>query len=558
MPHSQARWLARPGLATASLLVATLALAAGLAYEATRAAASHRATAESAANHYAAIAAWHYARSGREWIGFGMNQAAAQIGQALPVAGRGPPGGPDLLRKVLAERDCDCMSAGFSRTAFRITLGDSPDLVATGEPLSGETQAGLIRAAASDTIPRRGLRRWRILPPGEPALHHPGDLVLLWVVGSPGTATASGPGIAYGMVVEPAQIERPLKGALTDTEFFPPSMTGRTRGDSLVTIEVAGPAGPPILAGRWSPRAFVAADTLGWLFGGLKATAAIEPAGATQLTGSSIPASRGPQIAALLVLTVAVGGSALVLLRREQHLARLREDFVSGVSHELRTPLTQIRMLSELLQTDGFKTDRERTRATNVINREAQKLTNLVDNVLQFDRLRRQRDPLARGRVHLATTVAELAESFQPMLDASGSRLDLAVTADLDVPGDPDAVARILRNLLENAIKFGPPGQTIRLTVSPVSGAGAAAARIAVSDEGPGIPPKDRARIWQPYQRLERDRNGAVGGSGLGLSVVAELVGMSGGRAWVEDAEPRGARFVVELPDATPATRADP
>jgi signal transduction histidine kinase len=538
MPRST---LPRTGLATAGLLLAILALAAGLGIEATRATDSHRATAEAAANHYAAIAAWHFARSGREWIGYGMNQASGQIWQALPSAHHGRLPGPELLRKVLAEKDCDCMSAGFSRTIFRITLGDIPELDLIGEPLSDSTKAGLIRATRSDSVARKGPRRWRILAPGEPALARRTDIVLLWLVGP----KESEPSAAYGMVVEPAQIARPLVGALSDVEFFPPSMTGRTRNDSLVHIAVAG-AGGSILSAQWSPRAFVAADTMGWVFGGLQVTAAIEPDAATRLAGSGIPPSRGPQIVALLFLTVAMGGAALVLLRREQRLARLREDFVSGVSHELRTPLTQIRMLSELLHTDGFKTDAERSRATNVISREARKLTNLVDNVLQFDRLRRVREPLPQQRVQLGTIVTELAESFQPMLDGSGSRLDVSVTPDLEIPGDPDAVTRIVRNLLENAVKFGPPGQTIRLTVGPANGAGGA--RISVADEGLGVPPADRARIWQPYQRLDRDQNGPVGGSGLGLSVVAELVGRSGGRAWVEDAQPTGARFVVEFP----------
>jgi signal transduction histidine kinase len=116
------------------------------------------------------------------------------------------------------------------------------------------------------------------------------------------------------------------------------------------------------------------------------------------------------------------------------------------------------------------------------------------------------------------------------------------------VAGDRDAVVGILRNLLENAVKYGPAGQTVRLAAVRDNGV----ARITIDDQGPGIPPGDRTRIWRPYQRLERDRNAPVGGSGLGLSVVGELTAASNGRAWVEDAPGGGARFVVELPVAEP------
>ena len=93
-----------------------------------------------------------------------------------------------------------------------------------------------------------------------------------------------------------------------------------------------------------------------------------------------------------------------------------------------------------------------------------------------------------------------------------------------------------------------PAGQTVRVAAVRDTGV----ARITIEDQGPGIPPGDRSRIWRPYQRLERDRNAPVGGSGLGLSVVAELTAASGGRAWVEDAPGGGARFVVELPVGEP------
>jgi signal transduction histidine kinase len=388
-----------------------------------------------------------------------------------------------------------------------------------------------------------------MLPPGEPGLNRPDDVVLLWkvVARSGGTDTLRA---VYGMVVEAAQIQRPLQGTLGDAVFFPPSLIPEPTSDSLVRIEVAGPNRRLIFGAGPETRSFLGTDTLGWLYGNLVVTAAIAPAAARLLIAGGLPASRNRMIGALLGLTVAMGGAAMLLLRREQRLARLREDFVSGVSHELRTPLTQIRMLSELLQSDGFRVDAERERAVGVIHREALRLTNLVDNVLEFSRLRRPVPIGPPAPVLLADVANEVRDAFQPLLDAGGSRLEVVIQDEGEVPGDRDAITRVLRNLVENAVKYGPVGQTIRLTVASTGSGGGVT--VTVDDQGRGIPADERARIWQPYYRLDRDRNAPAGGSGLGLSVVADLMRLQGGRAWVEDAPGGvGARFGVEFPPVT-------
>ena len=545
MPGSRLSRLAeRPVVLGVLLLVATLILAGALGFEATRAAASHRAAVERTLHDYAAIAAWHYARQGRIWLGFGMNEASAMIERALSTE-RGPLPGPSLLHRVLAEKDCDCMSAGFARTVFRATFAVQPDLAVEGEPLSDATRTALSRLIVADSVPKQGPRRWRILPPGEPGLRRSDDVILLWKVGPDGPGQ-SGTRAVYGMVVEAAQIHRPLAGAVGDTEILPPSLVEGARTDSLFRLAVAGPNRTLILESSPAAPAYAAVDTLGWLYGNLAVTAEIRPKATALLVPGGLPTTRSSEMLVLVVLTLGVGAASLLLLRREHQLVRLRDDFVSGVSHELRTPLTQIRMLTELLQQDGFRSDTERTRAMDVIHRETLRLTSLVDNVLQFTRLRRRPETGRAVAVPLGSVVDEVRDAFQPMLQAAGSRLVTDLHDGLQVPGERDAVTRILRNLLENAVKYGPAGQTVRL-----SGESAGAmVRLAVEDQGPGIPSEDRSRIWRPYHRLERDRNAPIGGSGLGLSVVAELTAAMGGRAWVEDAPGGGARFMVELPQA--------
>ncbi len=545
----------RPGLLGGLLFVATMGLAAALAWQAARAAASHRAAAEASLTHYATIAAWRFSREGRSWLGYGMSQAGDMLLQEASQHETLP--GPEALRRLLAEKECDCMSAGFSRNVFLVINEPDPKLVELGEPLSEPGRRALLVAAvaaAADTAVRQGPRQWRILPPGEPRLKRSTDVVLLWKVGDAKRGVRG----VYGMVVEPAQIERPLKGALGDAQFFPSSLIPQRTADSLVRIAVAGPNGQPLFESGPDTRSFLGTDTLGIAFGNLVVTAAIDPGAARMLISGGLPTSRAPTIVALFALTLAMGGAALLLLRREHRLAKLREDFVSGVSHELRTPLTQIRILSELLQSDGFRTEAEKARATGVIHREALRLTNLVDNVLEFSRLRRPARVGPPTPVRLAEVAHELADSFAPLLDAQANRLEVVIEDDLEVPGDRDAISRVLRNLVENAVKYGPHGQTIRMTMTRTEPPGAAL--VTVDDRGPGIPRDDRARIWQPYYRLDRDRNAPAGGSGLGLSVVADLMRLLGGRAWVEDVPDgsEGARFAAEFPGAVPRSDQGP
>jgi signal transduction histidine kinase len=135
-------------------------------------------------------------------------------------------------------------------------------------------------------------------------------------------------------------------------------------------------------------------------------------------------------------------------------------------------------------------------------------------------------------------------DEFLPLASGRGVRL-AALVADGSIASvDDDALRQILLNLLDNAVKYGPAGQEIRVGAAPV-GAGV---RIWVEDEGPGIPPADRERIWQRFFRLSAHKESTIAGTGIGLTVVRDLVSLHGGRSWVEPGERSGARFVVEFP----------
>lgn len=278
------------------------------------------------------------------------------------------------------------------------------------------------------------------------------------------------------------------------------------------------------------------------------------------LHGWSVEASIAPDVAQLLVfggvprplpiymVTLAVTGllllTALLQLKKERALARLRSEFVASVSHELRTPLTQIRMFAETLLLERVRSEEERRRALTVIDQETRRLAQLVENVLQFSRGQRGTLVLTRRPVDIADLVRRTIESFRPIAAARNVTLRATLAPSVTVEGDPDAISQIVLNLLDNAVKYGPAGQEVEVIVE----ASAGTARIVVSDSGPGVPSRDRKRIWRRYERLERDSSRAVAGAGIGLAVVQDLVTLHRGKASVEEAPGGGARFVVELP----------
>src|SRR5438132_12911678 len=281
--------------------------------------------------------------------------------------------------------------------------------------------------------------------------------------------------------------------------------------------------------------------------GDLHAEATLRASVADQLIIGGLPKSRLPLILGLLALTAVLIGTALVQLRRESQLARLRTDFISGVSHELRTPLAQIRMFSETLVLGRVRSDEERRRSLAIIDQESRRLTHLVEDLLHFSRSERQTAHVTPEPTALAPLVQEVIDGFTPLAAARGATLSAAIPADLVVPADPGAVRQMLLNLLDNAVKYGPTGQDVRIGATRENGV----AKLWVDDGGPGIPRTRRERARERFLRLERDRESAVAASGIGLAVVRELATLHHGRAWIDENGPAvggGTRFVIELP----------
>jgi signal transduction histidine kinase len=263
------------------------------------------------------------------------------------------------------------------------------------------------------------------------------------------------------------------------------------------------------------------------------------------------PASRLPVLLGLLALTAGLAAVGVRQLRREQELARLRADFTSSVSHELRTPLTQILLFAETLELGRAAGEDERREALDIIVQEARRLAHLVENVLHFSRAERQMVRVKKEMVALAPLLREITERFAPLAGHAALRIRTELEERLAAPVDQECFHQVIINLLDNAVKHGGRGGVVTVRSALREGY----ARVEVDDTGPGIPPADRERVWEPFVRL-RGADGATG-SGIGLAVVRQLVSAHGGRAVVEEAPGGGARFVIELPEGLLLTTSD-
>jgi signal transduction histidine kinase len=349
-----------------------------------------------------------------------------------------------------------------------------------------------------------------------------------------------------GFEVAPAALAPFVPLALATGPLLPPSLAeGRVGNDALVVrVTLADGAELHRSAGLVDPLLGVRRRVTEGLLRGALIELSIAPTAARLLVFGGLPR---PSTAVYLVpLALAAGllATAALQLRKERALQRLRAEFVAGVSHELRTPLTQIRMFAETLLLDRVRSAAERTRALAVIDQEARRLSHLVDNVLQFSRGERGALRLTRGPLDLATLVRSTLDAFAPIAAARETRLVAELPAPAPVVGDEDALRQVLVNLLDNAVKYGPVGQEVVIGVAPAPGIW----RLTVDDQGPGVPARDRRRVFRRYERLDRERGRAIAGAGIGLAVVRDIVALHGGRARVETAARGGARFVVELP----------
>jgi signal transduction histidine kinase len=252
-------------------------------------------------------------------------------------------------------------------------------------------------------------------------------------------------------------------------------------------------------------------------------------------------------LSALLLALCGLGGVVLyrMVSVRLEYAAR-RGDFVAAVSHELKTPLTSIRMMAEILR-DGMVSDEARRQQYyQTITAEAERLSRLIGNVLTLARLERGAPSPERVVGDAGEVLRQAAEVLGPHAREMGFTLEVRVPPDLPpVLMDPDALLQVLVNLLDNALKFSAEAEDKRVLIEAhAEGAGVC---ITVRDHGPGVPPRQLRRIFEPFFRGERELTRRTRGTGIGLALVEGLVARMGGRIQAQNHPEGGLEVSVGL-----------
>jgi len=253
-------------------------------------------------------------------------------------------------------------------------------------------------------------------------------------------------------------------------------------------------------------------------------------------------------------LRVTVGptadGSAWVLVFHDvtetKRLERVRTDFVANVSHELRTPLTAIKGFAETLGSSGFEDRVRAAHFVSIIDRQAERLSRLIDDLLILSDLELGKMPVRVRPVALAPIVREVADLLAEPARRGGIDLRIDVDPALRVQGDPDRLTQVVSNLLDNAIKYTPDGGKVRIVGRRV--AATPSVELAVEDTGAGIPAEDLPRLAERFYRVDKARIRELGGTGLGLSIVKHIVQAHGGSLRFDSRLGVGTTVTVGLP----------
>jgi two-component system phosphate regulon sensor histidine kinase PhoR len=255
--------------------------------------------------------------------------------------------------------------------------------------------------------------------------------------------------------------------------------------------------------------------------------------------------------------TIFVGlGVLAATMRAERQANRLKSDFIANVSHELKTPLSLIRMFGEMLATGRTKTPDNAKEYAQIITRESERLSRLIDNVLDFARIERGKAAYSFAIGDLGEVLSRALDVYRYRLEREQMKLDLHIADELPpVRIDESAMTLVVMNLVDNALKYAADGKEISVAVTQEGGQ----VRLTVSDRGPGIPTDERERIFDRFYRGKGVRGRPVRGSGIGLSLVKHIAQAHGGKVTVEAREDgKGSTFTVWLPVAPPEVEDEP
>jgi signal transduction histidine kinase len=251
----------------------------------------------------------------------------------------------------------------------------------------------------------------------------------------------------------------------------------------------------------------------------------------------------------LIALIDIMLGAGLFLVYRnvqyEVHLSRLKSDFVANVSHELKTPLALIRLFSETLELGRVPSAEKAQQYYAVINKESQRLTQLINNILDFSRIEAGKKIYRFASTDIKGLVQEVIEAYRFQAEQHGFTLEVALDDEMpDVDLDKEAISLALINLLNNAIKYSPKERFIRVELKQ----DAQTILLSVADHGIGIAKAEQGKIFEKFYRAEDSLVHDTKGSGLGLALVRHIMEAHGGEVRLESTLQKGSTFTLVLP----------
>ena len=273
---------------------------------------------------------------------------------------------------------------------------------------------------------------------------------------------------------------------------------------------------------------------------------------ATRLLDPRMPAP--PRILARNRYTTAISLHDITHIR---HAEQMRADFVANVSHELRTPLASLVGFIETLQGPASKDDAARNRFLGIMQREAARMTRLIEDLLSLSRIELDEYTPPSSTVDIAGVLRGLGESMQPRAEKRSARIELDIAEGLPpIMADRDQLIEVFQNLLDNALKYGGTGGTVTVSARKVDSIPqivGPAIVVSVRDEGPGIASEHIPRLTERFYRVDSARSRELGGTGLGLAIVKHIVNRHRGTLTVASKEGAGSTFSVSFPIPRPA-----
>jgi signal transduction histidine kinase len=251
-----------------------------------------------------------------------------------------------------------------------------------------------------------------------------------------------------------------------------------------------------------------------------------------------------------------IGGLVLTkhIVSKEMALARLKSDFVSNVSHELRTPLALIRLYAETLELGRISAPEKKQEYYRIIRKESERLTSLINNILDFSRIEAGRKEYEFRETNIAELVQNTLDSYRYQIEQQGFAFDESIDSDIPaVRVDREAIARALVNLVNNALKYSTDEKFLGVKLYRENGS----VKLEVSDHGIGITRREQSKIFEKFYRTGDPLVHNTKGSGLGLSLVRHITQAHGGDIAVESTPGKGSKFTMSLPLASATQQTD-